>query len=1023
MKRLGRYELIRTLGRGGRGRAFEAILHGPGGFRKHVALKLLDDGRAAIVREARLGGLIQHPNVVGVYAVGEHEGVWYLAMELVPGGTLAEAGALPPDAVVDVAIQVCEGLHHLHVEGGLVHLDVKPANLLLDRAIVKVADLGEAVRIGQPGRGGTPAYMSPEHRAREPVTARSDVWSLGVVLNALATGTPSADPTRVSWLQPVLERCLAVDPADRFATTADLAEALEALDIEGPGYAAWQAARQSPPSTMALEPTIRTNLLRPAREFVGRDSDIAAIRQALQASRQVTLHGPAGIGKSTLAAHIGRELVAGGLPVFQAGFGETDGEASMEAVVARAMGVPVGRRGLGPVLADLGDLMLVLDELESVQQAAQTLVASWLEAAPRLRVLCTSRHAASSGRTVTVGPLSEGDAQRLLSSLASRTLDPAHARTLANRLDRIPLALEMVAPRLRVLTCRQMLERLPSLKKRALATALDSSWALLSEPLRRAVTQLSVLVADFSVASAAAVLDRDVDDALDLIQALMEQAWLTEHAGDEVRFAMFDAVRDYANGRLSEPERTQATLRHATHFAALGTAAAIAANRTRGGVSTYLGELPNLAAACRRAVARGDGPTAAATAMAVMLPAMFRGPYGLAVELLSSALTLEFRAGELGARLGELLGRIGRPTEALEVLERSVATGHVAARAPLADLLLWTGRPDDALEALGTGPVPPALRGQFAMTEGAIREDLGQIEAAERLLRQALHAGRRHADPATLAAAAVNLGAFLHHSGQLAEARALYELGRATHGALGAITGKSTVLQNLGLLARAEGDAAAARDHLAQALALARSIGDVWCESSALRHMGLIELEAGELEAAAETMERARALCQELGDVPGEAAVLTNLGNVHGERGDTASALEALQASLALHRAASNRRGAAIALANVGVLQQQAGDLEQAVATLTECTDDLRELDASVLPQALSYLASALADAEPPCPQERRHRRGDRDRGARPRPRRRQRSVRGGGRSGVGARLPRRGAVRRGPCSGRQVGG
>ncbi len=126
-RHLGRYELVQRLGRGGMGEVWSSVLHGPRGFRKLVALKLLrgdlgeeDDG--SLVREARLGALLQHPNVVGTYELGSAAGGWFIAMELVLGANadqlLRSGGPLPPTALIDLGVQACAGLAPLHPHVG-----------------------------------------------------------------------------------------------------------------------------------------------------------------------------------------------------------------------------------------------------------------------------------------------------------------------------------------------------------------------------------------------------------------------------------------------------------------------------------------------------------------------------------------------------------------------------------------------------------------------------------------------------------------------------------------------------------------------------------------------------------------------------------------------------------------------------------------------------------------------------------------------------------------------------------------
>lgn len=261
----GRYEVERTLGRGGMATVYLAR---DGTLQRRVALKVLaedlsGDGafRARFLREARLAARLAHPNVVRVFDAGETDGRPYIVMEYVPGETVAalleRRGQLSPAEAVDVALQACAGLQHVH-DRGLVHRDVKPQNLLVgDDGCVKLADLGiaraaESTRLTMHGTIlGTAAYLSPEQAAGEEVTPAVDVYSLGAVLYELLTGRPpydfsslaelsvkqsegaivpprDIDPAIPDRLEAVLMRSLARDPRFRPASAADLGADLHA---------------------------------------------------------------------------------------------------------------------------------------------------------------------------------------------------------------------------------------------------------------------------------------------------------------------------------------------------------------------------------------------------------------------------------------------------------------------------------------------------------------------------------------------------------------------------------------------------------------------------------------------------------------------------------------------------------------------------------------------------------------------------------------------------------------------------
>ena len=205
MRVVGRYQLVRLIGTGGSGEVWEAVLVGPHGFRRSVALKLLKAGRMdarhreSLIQEARLGAALHHPNVVATYELGESDGRLYIAMELVRGYTAAELlnkrGPLAVPSIVAIGVQACAGLHHIHHHGGLVHRNVKTSNLLVDRAsVVKVADLGISTTARSGEYSGTPGYMAPEQISGGPVDRRADLFGLGVTLCTLAMGSARSAP-------------------------------------------------------------------------------------------------------------------------------------------------------------------------------------------------------------------------------------------------------------------------------------------------------------------------------------------------------------------------------------------------------------------------------------------------------------------------------------------------------------------------------------------------------------------------------------------------------------------------------------------------------------------------------------------------------------------------------------------------------------------------------------------------------------------------------------------------------------
>ncbi|HTA71850.1 MAG TPA: serine/threonine-protein kinase [Bryobacteraceae bacterium] len=296
----GRYRIISLIGRGGMGEVYRAddlTLEQP------VALKFLPEtiaaNEAALSRfrnEVRIARQVSHPNVCRVYDVGEVDGHMFLSMEYVDGEDLASLlrriGRLPTDKGIEIARKLCAGLAAAH-EKGVLHRDLKPSNVMLDaRGQVLLTDFGLAGLADQIAgaevRNGTPAYMAPEQLSGKEVTARSDIYALGLVLYEIFTGrrpfeastlaelvqaqtstTPTSLTSLVRDLDPAVERvilrCLDPEPSRRPSSALAVAAALPGGD---PLAAALAAGETPSPQMVAaagegvgLAPKIAISLL------------------------------------------------------------------------------------------------------------------------------------------------------------------------------------------------------------------------------------------------------------------------------------------------------------------------------------------------------------------------------------------------------------------------------------------------------------------------------------------------------------------------------------------------------------------------------------------------------------------------------------------------------------------------------------------------------------------------------------------------------------------------------------------
>ena len=282
-KTIEHYEIVRRLGAGGSGVVYlanDTLLQRP------VVLKILRTGlmsaeqlRTTILREARLASAIEHPNVCAIYEVGESSDGGYIVMQYVPGQSLDQLIAQGPASlqlVLSVGIQIADGLQAAHALG-IFHRDLKPQNVMLtDGGLVKILDFGLARRLrpedasfdpAKPAlakdasvaatytaRGGTIRYMAPEQFVTGQSSVQSDVWALGVILYELVSGRhpfarPDAedfqtiraiqfsDPPDLSEIVPgvsaelksVIATCLEKNPVARYASAAEVREALKTI--------------------------------------------------------------------------------------------------------------------------------------------------------------------------------------------------------------------------------------------------------------------------------------------------------------------------------------------------------------------------------------------------------------------------------------------------------------------------------------------------------------------------------------------------------------------------------------------------------------------------------------------------------------------------------------------------------------------------------------------------------------------------------------------------------------------------
>jgi len=949
------YRISGTLGRGGMGFVYEAehAVLGRKAALKTLLPELLEDGdfRQRFVAESQTVAALDHPSIIPIYDAGDSEGVVYIAMRYVAGGDLAqlvESGTLEPDRALDILEQVAGALDTAHAHE-LVHRDVKPANVLVESGgRVYLTDFGIAKRARSKGMTqtgffvGTLDYAAPEQIRGESVGAPADVYAFGCLVFECLTGkkpfereTDVAvmyaqlrdDPPSVSELRPelpasvdaVVARALAKEEDGRYATCRELVEGVRACLG---GLAPAQPVAPAAPAPVA-EAAAVTNLPVPPTPLIGRDVELAELVELASRPdvRLVTLTGIGGTGKTRLAIAAAAELA----PSLGRAFFVDLAPVAEASVVGSAIGqvlgieegsdVPVAEaiaRGLGE-----GSALLVLDNFEQVMPAAE-LVHDLLAAAPELRVLVTSQ-APLHLRDEHEYPLSPLDEERAINLFVSRAqaVKPGFELTdenhdavagICRRLDGLPLALELAAARVKLLSAEAILRRLEDSldlltggasdlpdRQRTLRDAIDWSYQLLEPPEQALLARLGVFAGGCSLELADAVAGggEGVGDSLEVLASLVDKSLVRQRDGadGEPRFGLLETIREFALERLEEQgELEELRRRHAERFLALVEAAE--PELLRANQVVWLERLDvehdNIRAALAWATAAGEVELALRLAGALVrfwstrglmregrtrLAEALAAPDGVAPAILAKG---HFAAGY--AALGE-----GDFREARSDFERSLEQARAAsderaegaALAQLAWLSMAGGEAEEARTLAEQSAGLAEKAGDTLVASGAattladIALAEGKADEAIELYERGLTLRRGLGDRRLVANSLVGLGRAELLKGDYGRAAALFEeaLGQAREV-------KDTWIISVahGNLARvrlcADGDAGQARELLAEALRLARDRNDRRLAAEWIQALAAAYAIEGSTAEAARFAASAEALCETTGAEP-----------------------------------------------------------------------------------------------------------------------------------------------------------
>jgi predicted ATPase len=940
---------------------------------RFVAVKFsLQPWGERFAREARALAQLNHPNIVAVYDVGTERDVNYLVMEFVDGESLQTAladGPLPLARVVQIGRQIADALAVAH-SVGLLHRDVKPGNILITTTCAKLTDFGLAMRVrhqdevtvaGLTAPGalvGTVRYMSPEQARGLPVTEQSDVFALGAVLYEAATGQcafsregvldtllaiTSADPVPPSRLNPVLPaafddlilQALAKDVQRRISTAAALRTGLDAL-LSGSEGAGDRAAGSGPPKRPE-------DLPRTQSRFIGREAELQRASSLLLSEdvRLLTITGPGGIGKTRFAIELASTLRG----EFQDGvvFVALDAVRQAENVLfAIAKAVQVREEDARNTHDSLirffasRQYLLILDNFEHVSDAAG-FVSELLNATSRLKLVVTSRsrlqvrpeHHFELPPFPSAGPNLHEAAGVVLFLDRARAVQPELNETrstlatiaeICERLDGLPLAIELAAARTRLLSPKQLLVRLGNrlamlsgrardvpARQQTLRNTIAWSYELLDASERRLLRQLSVFAGSAAI-SAVEAIPADSDDNSSVLDSLMR---LVDHSlvrtvedfeGNR-RVQLLETIREYAHeGLIEQGEANEAHSSHARQYVEFAELAGRSLSESENPV--WLDRLETEYANC---LAASD--------------------WLLAHQRLEEA----FR---LAVALWRFWHLRGYWTEGRVQLNR----------------VLEVASPS----------IPPMMRAHALYAAGVLADAQCDFDAARTLFEEQLVVQREFGDQRALATAMNNLGVVAMRQGDFAAAKRYHTETLEIVRSCGLDSSVSASLSNLGQVALCECDYAGARSRYLESLAISRRVGNVKATAWTLCNLGDLANEEGHSSEAELRYSESVTLFRQVQDRAGQARAMTGLGTLAYRRNNLKLAAALYQEGLVAYGELGDRHGIATVLESFALLAAAREDLVAVLRLAAAASAIQQRLGLRLEPSRNADLSSAL---------------------------------------------------------------
>lgn len=677
-----------------------------------------------------------------------------------------------------------------------------------------------------------------------------------------------------------------------------------------------------------------TNIGPQATSFVGRVAELADLHQLFrQGARLITLLGPGGTGKTRLSMQFGSQLVTwfqqeaegvkrGG--VWFCDLTEATDIESIAAAVARALGFPLAPgdpiRQVGHAIAARNETLLVLDNFEQVAAHAPATIGAWLKAAPKARFVVSSRELlrVDEEHVFEVPPLRVpkpneqargAEAVQLFVERARAVRpgwEPDEAELVAiaelvRQLDGMPLAIELAAGRVGVLSPTQLVQRLPQRfsllvnrrgaveRQATLRGAIDWSWKSLTGDEGATLAQLSVFRGGFTAAAVEAVVQTPGGaDAVSVLMSLRSKSLVRVYfpTGDEAnsRFGLFETIREYALEKLAEQGDGGVRDRHASYYLALGRRLAAGAEGSKRQLDELELERENLLDVHRRALDADDVAGEGLSSLMALDPLLtIRGPIALHLQMLDTVVEridsgiARITALEARGRARLARGRLAEGEDDLldaDAIAENLELERIRARLRylLGTAARLQGRKGEAATRLeesiellsASGDVLTHARALSAYA--ALQQEQGQSSRALETYNEALELHRKVGDRRYEGITLANLGVQQQSLGLLKQARTNYQAALAIHRELGNRRSEGICRLNLGDLAAELEQPGPALAHYESALEIVREVGARRFEGLVSFSLGALHLQYGEYEDADRRISDAIEVTNEVGD-------------------------------------------------------------------------------------------------------------------------------------------------------------